>query len=171
MLRMFDNMAPADHSSLATRASLLARLKSGDDSQSWLEFYRTYGGLIRSFAANAGLNTDEAEEVLQETAIGVARRLPDFIYSPEVCRFKTWLLNLVRWRIQDQLRKRVRHPSARHAGLSLHRSGSPDDGSRTATVNRIADPTVPEFGRQWDLAWEQNGFQLALEQLRHEIDE
>ena len=45
---------------------------------------------------------DEAEEVVQETAIGVARRLPEFAYDPKVCRFKTWLLNLVRWRIQDQ---------------------------------------------------------------------
>ena len=92
--------------SLATRPSLLERLKTGDDSASWQEFYRTYGGLIRFFAAKAGLTEDEAEEVVQETAIGVARRLPEFVYDPKVCRFKTWLLNLTRWRIQDQLRRR-----------------------------------------------------------------
>src|SRR5712691_3731223 len=92
--------------SLETRPSLLQRLKSGDDLQSWQEFYRTYGGLIRFFAVKAGLTADEAEEVVQETAIGVARGLPEFVYDPQVCRFKTWLLNLTRWRIQDQLRKR-----------------------------------------------------------------
>jgi len=94
--------------SLETRPSLLNRLKSGDDPQSWQEFYKTYGGLIRFFAEKAGLTADEAEEVVQETAIGVARRLPEFNYDPKVCRFKTWLLNLTRWRIQDQLRRRAR---------------------------------------------------------------
>src|SRR5881628_4213011 len=95
--------------SLETRPSLLHRLRAGDDPQSWQEFYKIYGGLIRFFAVKVGLTADEAEEVVQETAIGVARRLPDFSYDPKVCRFKTWLLNLVRWRIQDQLRKRGRH--------------------------------------------------------------
>src|SRR3974390_1558161 len=96
-----------DHSNqLETRPSLLHRLRSGDNPQGWQEFYRIYGGLIRHFASKAGLSADEAEEVVQETAIGVARRLPEFTYDPKVCRFKTWLLNLTRWRIQDQLRKR-----------------------------------------------------------------
>src|SRR5215472_12683622 len=99
-------MNPRHGTSLKTRSSLLNRLRAGDDAASWEEFYRTYGGLIRFFAEKAGLTADEAEEVVQETAIGVARRLPEFTYNPKVCRFKTWLLNLARWRIQDQLRKR-----------------------------------------------------------------
>src|SRR6185295_4199981 len=93
-------------SSLETRPSLLKKLQSGDDPQSWQEFYKTYGGLIRFLAMKSGLTADEAEEVVQETAIGVARRLPEFVYDPNVCRFKSWLLNLTRWRIQNQLKKR-----------------------------------------------------------------
>ena len=50
-------------SSLETRPSLLKRLQSGDDAQSWQDFYRIYGGLIRSFAIKSGLSIDEAEEV------------------------------------------------------------------------------------------------------------
>ena len=64
-------------SSLETRPSLLKRLQSGDDPESWREFYRIYGGLIRFFATKAGLTPEEGEDVVQETAIGVARRLPD----------------------------------------------------------------------------------------------
>src|SRR6266478_4162847 len=104
--RMATTMTPGHGTSLETRPSLLQRLKSGDNPQSWQEFYRTYGGLIRFFAEKAGLTADEAEEVLQETAIGVARRLPEFVYDPKVCRFKSWLLNLTRWRIQNQIKKR-----------------------------------------------------------------
>src|SRR5215470_6786327 len=106
---MQQTMSAEHGSSLETRPSLLQRRKAGDDTQSWQELYRLYGGLIRFFAAKAGLTADEAEEVVQETAIGVARRLPEFTYDPKVCRFKTWLLNLARWRIQDQIRKRRSH--------------------------------------------------------------
>ena len=49
---------------------------------------------MRDFAIQAGLMDTEADEVVQETAITVARHLPEFHYDPKVCRFKTWLLNL-----------------------------------------------------------------------------
>src|SRR5499427_6033723 len=154
---MSANANPGHGTSLETRPSLLNRLKAGDDVASWQEFYRTYGGLIRFFAEKAGLTADEAEEVVQETAIGVARRLPEFVYDPKVCRFKTWLLNLARWRIQDQIRKRRSNekllggaPGSAGRPLAL----SSDDTARTATVERIADPSVPELGAEWDAAWE-----------------
>jgi RNA polymerase sigma-70 factor (ECF subfamily) len=161
-------MSDAPGTSLATRPSLLARLSSGDDSQSWQEFYRTYGGLIRFFAAKAGLTPDEAEEVVQETAIGVARGLPNFIYDPKVCRFKTWLLNLTRWRIQDQLRRRrPGGPQTPESGREPQCSSNDD----TATINRIADPAIIEFGAEWDAAWDNNLLARALERLRSRIDE
>jgi RNA polymerase sigma factor (sigma-70 family) len=161
-------------SSLETRPSLLHRLQSGDDPQSWKEFYRIYGGLIRFFAAQAGLTADEAEEVVQETAIGVARRLPEFTYDPKVCRFKTWLLNLTRWRIQNQLRKRARHGGAPvpPPGMSGEAPSRPaDDTRQTATIERVPDPAVPDFGGEWDAAWEKNLVGQAMEHIRGRIDE
>jgi len=102
-------MAPGEHhSSIQTRPSLLNRLKTGNDTESWQEFYRVYGKLVRDFAIQAGLTDTEADEVVQETAIGIARHLPEYRYDPKVCRFKTWLLNLTSWRIKDQLKKRQR---------------------------------------------------------------
>ena len=44
-----------DASSIQTRPSLLNRLKTGDDAESWQEFYRVYGKLVRDFAIQAGL--------------------------------------------------------------------------------------------------------------------
>ena len=160
-------------SSLETRPSLLKKLQSGDDPQSWQEFYKIYGGLIRSFALKAGLTADEAEEVVQETAIGVARRLPEFVYDPKVCRFKSWLLNLTRWRIQNQFKKR-RGPS----GLAgpVDAAGQPssprvDETATTGTIEGIADPSMPELGGEWDAAWEKNLLTQAMERVRQRIDE
>ncbi len=45
------------------------------------------------FAIQAGLTDTEADEAVQETAIAVARHLPECRYDPKVCRFKAWLLN------------------------------------------------------------------------------
>jgi RNA polymerase sigma-70 factor (ECF subfamily) len=166
---------PGNGTSLGTRPSLLNRLKAGDDAASWQEFYRTYGGLIRFFAKKAGLTADEAEEVVQETAIGVARRLPEFVYDPKVCRFKTWLLNLTRWRIQDQLRRRkgFARRGRVDASLSLQQRSKPDSEMQgeTTTIERIPDPAIPEFGADWDSAWEKNLLAKALEQVRAQIDE
>ncbi len=169
---MNPRMTEGHRTSLETRPSLLKRLKSGEDAKSWEEFYRLYGGVIRSFAEKAGLNADEAEEVVQETAIGVARRLPGFVYDPKVCRFKTWLLNLTRWRIQDQLRKRSR--AQKLAGPSRPVSARPpasEDTGSTATIERVPDPTVPEFGAEWDAAWEMNLLARALDRVRSQVEE
>src|SRR5713101_7636162 len=133
-------MAGDEHSSIQTRPSLLNRLKSGDDAESWQEFYRVYGKLVRDFAIQAGLTDTEADEVVQETAIAVARHLPEFRYDPKVCRFKTWLLNQTSWRVKDQLKRRRRWDERVHgpAGGSPAGTGvSPvlpgDDTARTAT--------------------------------------
>src|SRR5438094_886051 len=113
---MASTMASSPDKSLATRASLLHRLKDCDDQASWQKFYELYRDLIYRFALKAGLTETEAEEALQETVIGVARNLADFKYDPAVCSFKTWLLNQTSWRIKDQLRKRG--TAARAAGRS-----------------------------------------------------
>src|SRR5881394_2734509 len=92
--------------SYPTRPSLLVRLKNTDDQQGWQQFNDIYAKLIFGFAIKAGLTEHEAQEVVQETLISAARNLPEFHYDPKVCSFKTWLLNLSQWRVQDQLRKR-----------------------------------------------------------------
>ena len=170
-------MTAAENSSLQTRPSLLNRLKGGDDTQGWQDFYRLYGPLIRNFARKAGLTEDEAEEVVRETAVSVARNLPGYTYDPKVCAFKTWLLNLARWRITDQIRKRRKvgvHASA-WAGVqdsadTLKRELQREDSSLTPIVERVPDPATPEFGAEWDAAYEQHLFERALEAVKERID-
>jgi RNA polymerase sigma factor (sigma-70 family) len=148
-------MPNAEHSSIQTRPSLLNRLSVGDDAEGWQEFYRVYGKFVRDFAIKAGLSDTEADEVVQETAIAVARHLPEFRYDPEVCRFKTWLLNQTSWRIKDQLRKR--HRAERLV------EGSPvpaPDKDRTATIERVADPAL------FETEWRKNLLEAALETLK-----
>ena len=148
-------MTGGEPTSIQTRPSLLHRLKEGDDVESWKEFYRVYGKLARDFAIKAGLTDSEADEVVQETAIGVARHLPGFSYDPKVCRFKTWLLNQTSWRIKDQIKKRARGAQA---------SGQVESDG-TATIDQLTDPCTVDLDALFESQWQSNLLGLALERL------
>lgn len=160
-------MANAEQSSIQTRPSLLNRLSTGDDAEGWLEFYRVYGKLVRDFAIKAGLSDTEADEVVQETAIAVARHLPEFRYDPEVCRFKTWLLNHTSWRIKDQFRKRHRTERLLEGTSPVgNSSAEASDKDRTATIERVADPAAMNLDALFETEWRQNLLEAALETIK-----
>ena len=99
-------MNPPSDDSLKTRASLVARLRDWEDADSWRDFSKTYERLILGVARKAGLTEAECLDVQQEVLLSVAKSIATFDPSREVGSFKAWLLNLTRWRIADQLRKR-----------------------------------------------------------------
>jgi RNA polymerase sigma-70 factor (ECF subfamily) len=159
-------MGSDEPSSIQTRPSLLKRLKTGDDTASWQEFYRIYGKLARDFAIQAGLTDAEADEVVQETAIAMARHLPEYRYDPKVCRFKTWLLNLTSWRIKDQIKKR-RKEAAWTQGSSVEPLN--DDTARTATLHRVPDPGTVDLEAMFEAEWRKNLFVAALERVKQKF--
>ena len=76
---------------IPTRQSLLTRLKSWDDQESWREFFDTYWNLIYGLALKSGLTEAEAQDAVQETLVAVARKMPGFNYDPAIGSFKSWL--------------------------------------------------------------------------------
>src|SRR6266487_4099454 len=95
-----------NRSLLVTRRSLVDRLENWDDRKRWQEFFDTYWKLIYSAARKSGLTEVEAQEVVQETVITVAKNIGKLRYDPAVGSFKGWLLQITRWRTADQFRKR-----------------------------------------------------------------
>src|SRR5437867_8951662 len=91
---------------IPTRRSLLSRLRNWEDHASWQQFFDTYWKLIYTVALKSGLSDTEAEEVVQETVISIARKMPSYQYDPTNCSFKGWLKHVTRLRILDQYRKR-----------------------------------------------------------------
>jgi len=164
---MIATMAEARDDSYPTQSSLLLRVKNAEDDQSWKEFTDFYGKLILRFAVKAGLSEDEAQEVVQETFISAAKHLPEFHYDPKVCSFKTWLLNLSNWRVQDQFRKR-QLPAAQTA--HPREAASPDDTRRTATVERVPDPAGNQLQAVWDKEWRAALLDAAVARVKPRID-
>jgi RNA polymerase sigma factor (sigma-70 family) len=146
---------------IPTRTTLLKRLKDWQDQPSWQDFFDTYWKLIYSVAVKGGLTETEAQEVVQETMISVARHMPSFKYDRSAGSFKTWLLKMTRWRITDQLRKRK--------GLSVY--DAPDEiVAGTQTTDKILDPASDLLDILWNTEWEKNLYDAALDKVKRRLD-
>lgn len=146
---------------IPTRATLIHRLKNWQDQASWQDFFDTYWKLIYSVALKGGLNEVEAQDVVQETMVSVARHMPAFKYDPAIGSFKAWLLNMTRWRIVDQFRKRGPVPE-RHLVS--------DDTPGTSLLEKVVDPTGSDLDRLWDAEWEENLLEAAIAKAKRRVD-
>jgi len=159
-----DLFMPQDAAELIpTRASLIDRLKNWQDQASWQEFFDTYWKLIYGIARKSGLTDFEAQDVVQETMASVAKHMPLFTYNPAIGSFKCWLLNMTRWRVADQLRKRG--PINPHA-----RSGESPSGTGTRETERVADPASLNLDEIWEAEWEHNLLAAAITNVKRRSD-
>lgn len=147
---------------IPTRASLLSRMKDWEDRDSWDQFFHIYRRLILGTARKAGLTEQEAEEVLQETVLSVAKTIKEFQYDRDRCRFKTWLQHLTRKRIADQFRKRPREQAARGSRSSRT--------SATDPIERLAAPGGYDIEAVWEEEWQQKILDAAIERVKHQVD-
>jgi RNA polymerase sigma-70 factor (ECF subfamily) len=153
----------SDGELVPTRQSLLERLRNLDDHDSWQEFFDTYWKLIYCAAIKFGLSDTEAEEVVQETIIGVARKMETFRYEPQTCSFKGWLMHVTQRRIIDRLRKRQTQPQS----FTPLRS----DTSTSGTALQIPDASAEQaFEGMWTEEWEKNLVDAAMERVKRKVN-
>lgn len=139
---------------LATRRSLLTRLRDWGDAPGWREFFDTYWQLIYAVARRSGMKDADAQDLVQEVMVTIAREMPDFHYDPARGRFKSWLLRIVHRRVADFWRTGV--------------------AERQRTVSAEDEPT-PEpsdeagFEKLWQGEWEQHMLALALRRVKSRV--
>ena len=122
-----------------TRRSLLGRLKDWHDQDSWQEFSKIYQRLIFDTALRSGLTNVEAQEVVQETLLSVAKKIAGFNYDTNTGSFRNWLLQITKRRIVDQFRKR-----------RPHTHNTAEVGS---TLDQIPDAGAQGFEALWNEEW------------------
>jgi len=153
--------------SLPTHWTLIHRLRDWDDQESWREFFDTYWRLIYGAALKAGLTETEAQEVVQETVITVAKGLKKSELDPHRGSFKGWLLHTTRWKIADQFRKRAGAPPERRP------PGDRESDTRerqTSTEDRIPDPHGLVLEAVWDAEWAETLKTAALRRVKAKVD-
>jgi RNA polymerase sigma-70 factor (ECF subfamily) len=152
------DVAAVSADSVPTRRSLLSRLRDLGDDASWRLFFDTYWRLIYNVARKAGLSDSDAQDVVQETIIAVARKLPEFRYDPSKGSFKQWLLLITRRRIHDHLRRYYR--AAPFLVSAEERAGSLEN---TPSFTRRPDE---EIDAAWESEWRETLLQAALARVR-----
>ena len=155
-------MAQNSDEVIPTRQTLLSRLKDWDDQESWREFFNTYWKLIFGVAVRAGLTEAEAQDVVQETILSVAKTMPNFKYDPGKCSFKTWLQHLTRKRIADQFRKRNPADAAdkRHA----------EESAAVEALDRAEDGLACDLEAIWAEEWQNNLLDAALDKVKVRVN-
>ncbi|NCF84068.1 MAG: sigma-70 family RNA polymerase sigma factor [Verrucomicrobiaceae bacterium] len=144
-----------------TRRSLIERLDNWEDQKTWDEFYKTYWRLIYSVATRAGLRSEEAFDAVQETILSIAKQSKHKKYDPDAGSFKSWLMNMTRWRIADQFRKRAKDTASLYAQA--------DDDRRTAVLDRVEDPAPAPLDRMWEEEWQKNLAETALAKVKSRV--
>jgi RNA polymerase sigma factor (sigma-70 family) len=155
---MLSTMPDRNDELIPTRASLLARIKNPEDHSSWQDFFDTYWKLIYGVSIRNGLTAVEAQDVVQETMCAAMKHMPGFNYDRSIGTFKAWLLNMVRWRIADQFRKRAPVKNV-PAGARVHGLDE---------LTNVADPH--DFDAVWQEQWERAVFEAALLKTRRKVD-
>jgi len=151
--------APKSNDPIAvTRQSLIARLNDWGDRRKWQEFFETYWQLIYSVAMRAGLRDDEAQEVVQETCIAVAKNVAGF--DSKAGSFKSWLLQMARWRITDQFRKRDKRRAVR----------SDEETRGTGTLDRLPGSGEAAFTGMWEEEWQRHVLTAALARVKRRVE-
>ena len=145
-----------------TRKSLIARLDNWEDQRTWDEFYKTYWKLIYAVGLKAGLRSDEAFDVVQETILSIAKQSKKNMYDPEKGSFKSWLMNMTRWRINDQFRKRKKD-------TAMNIGDWEDEDGKTSVIERIEDRQSGTLERLWDVEWKKNLADAALAKVKAQV--
>ncbi len=143
-----------------TNHSLILRLHDWKDHRSWDEFYRTYHKLIFSVARQANLSDAEAWEVVQNTFLTIAKQSrKGSAYNPEQGSFKSWLLQVTRWRIKDLQRKRQR------ADTTLHQQ----ENEEAIPLDDLPDLRDTNVNELWEREWQKNITRAAVARVKLKV--
>lgn len=158
-------MHSSSNTSLYTDHSLLNRLHTWDDAQSWESFFKRYRSFMYGFARRQGLSNAEAEEVVQNTLLSVAKSVQSFRRRRERGSFRSWLCRVLLNRSYDVIRTRSR-------GLSLSEAFIADesDVSGPTEAHRPASGSSLEAQSEWDKQWAEQILQTLLEKLKSKVN-
>lgn len=139
-----------------TRATLLARIKDGEDTAAWNEFVRLYGPVVYGFARKRGLQDADAADLVQEVLRSVARNAERMEYDPKRGMFRGWLYTVTRNKIYNFLSSQRSRPRA---------AGDSNAHERLESL-----PSAEDDGEAaWELEYQRRLSAKAMERVRHEF--
>jgi RNA polymerase sigma factor (sigma-70 family) len=138
-----------------TRASLLLRIRDGQDRDAWRQFVDIYASLIYGFARKRGLQDADAADLMQDVLRSVASAVGRLDYDRRRGSFRSWLYTVTRNKLYSFLDGQRRHPR-----------GSGDSGAQQLLEEQV-DPD--DSATAWDRDYERRLFAWAADQVHDEF--
>ena len=134
-----------------TSASLLERLRHRDQEQAWARFVELYSPLLLYWARRAGLQQQDAADLVQDVFTTLLQKLPEFTYDCNQ-NFRGWLRTIAMNRWRNLMRRRV----------SIHLNG--------AEAEIAAPVSHGDLESFWDIEHQQFLMKRALEVMQAEFE-
>ncbi len=140
-----------------TRNSLLVRLQDANDIAAWEDFAEIYGPVVYRVALAKGLQSADAEDLVQEVFLAVSLALSQWLVREDRGAFRAWLIRIARNEAIDRMRQR--------ATRSLGCGGS-------AAEQMLAQvPARSELSDSLDMEYERAMLRWAAKQVQEEVSD
>jgi RNA polymerase sigma factor (sigma-70 family) len=136
---------------MSTHPSLLERLRSPDDQSAWRAFDEQYRELILRYCQRRGLQAADAEDVRQVVLMGLAHSMQNFVYQPELGRFRDYLGKIVQNVIRRHLSRQGRSPERLLSDMSFAETPFEEDDA-------------------WHEEWMLHHYRSAMQQVRQSFE-
>ncbi len=115
---MLGATANARENMVTTSLSLLQRVRSGTETQSWNRFVRLYTPVIYGWVRSRGVPPEDAADTVQEVFRALVRSLPTFEYD-KPGGFGRWLRTVTTNKCRDYFRRQAARRSVTNADVTL----------------------------------------------------
>ncbi|HUQ72266.1 MAG TPA: sigma-70 family RNA polymerase sigma factor [Planctomycetaceae bacterium] len=144
-----------------TSVRLVAAVRTPEDRSAWNRFSDEYGPALLEFCQRRGLQSADAEDVVQTVFLGVHRTAGGFDYSPDRGRFRSWLSTIAlraiwklrqrEWARQYELQSpaELDHLAGPHQVVLEELNASVTDLAVDVIRPEFDDPTWEAFSSIW----------------------
>ena len=168
----------------STRKTLIDRLRSKSDDDSWQVFSDTYQKYIYVVIRRMNIQHAEAEDLVQEVLIKVWNKLGDFDYNPGKSKFRSWLNTVIRNNVLNYIKSRKSYSQKEWenyiANLALERIKHHFSGKAIEVFEMsLGGASVQEIAAKLDIK-ENTAYRLKnrvkskiveeIEQLRYDLE-
>jgi RNA polymerase sigma factor (sigma-70 family) len=140
-----------------TRQTLIAKIRNQHDDHSWEDFVSFYERYIFVVISKMGVSHSDCEDLVQKVLLALWEKLPEFDYSPDKCKFRTWMNSIIRNVVVGFFRKskRQRNDIARASLQQIN--DNPDEFD------------IPEIYDVAEVEWKVHISNLAWENVKDEF--
>jgi RNA polymerase sigma factor (sigma-70 family) len=139
-----------------TRQTLLIKIRDQYDDAAWEEFISFYRPYIYRVVQNLqNINANDRDDIIQEVMLIAWKKLPEFVYSPEKGRFRSWLSTVTQ--------------RTAYAHWNKRKKGEFFEGAVKA--NELQKGLTPEVERICQEEWERHVADTAWANVSTKFDE